>query len=235
MSSLHRAYAAAGAVVHTANTFRTQPRAAGDGWAALARSAVALARAAVPPTHRVAGAMAPLEDCYRPDLSPAEPRPEHRAIARCLAGAKVDLLLCETFPHPGEALVAVEEAVATGLDTWVALTAGPQADLLTTRDMREAARRCVEAGARAVLVNCTPAVDTLPFVEALTGLGVPVGAYANAGDPVDGLGWETEPARAAAAYAEQAATWIEAGATLVGSCCGTGPAHVRELAQRFAG
>lgn len=80
-----------------ANAFRTKERnvgelgpspwaqrQAGAAWEALTRRAVEIARAAVPSGHRVAGSLAPLEDCYRPDLSPPEPRPEHRAMAHML-------------------------------------------------------------------------------------------------------------------------------------------------------
>src|SRR6185436_12595780 len=108
------------------------------------RRAVAIARAAVPAGHRVAGSLAPLEDCYRPDLSPADPRPEHRELARALADAGVDLLLCETFPHAGEALVACEEAVATGLETWVSFTAGPDGSLLSPAEVEAAAREAAD-------------------------------------------------------------------------------------------
>ena len=85
-------------------------------------------------------------------------------------------------------------------------------------------------GPQAVLVNCVPATRTRPYVEALAALGVPFGAYANAGDPEEGLGWSADPSAAAAAYCALANEWIDAGATLVGSCCGTGPAHVAALA-----
>src|SRR6185436_730655 len=129
------------------------------------RRAVAIARAAVPAGHRVAGSLAPLEDCYRPDLSPADPRAEHRELARALAAAGVDLLLCETFPHVGEALIAVEEAVATGIATWVSFTAGPEANLLFPDDVARGAREAAARGAQAVLVNCVPAARTLEFVE----------------------------------------------------------------------
>src|SRR5262245_59204968 len=70
IGAIHAEYAAAGATVHTANTFRTKRRSAGPDWERLARRAVDLARAAVPGWHRIAGSVAPLEDCYRPDLSP---------------------------------------------------------------------------------------------------------------------------------------------------------------------
>jgi S-methylmethionine-dependent homocysteine/selenocysteine methylase len=231
--AIHHDYVTAGAVVHTANTFRTSRRAAGERWGVWTDEAVRLARAAALAGHRVAGSIAPLEDCYRPDLSPPDPRPEHREMARRLAACGVDLLLCETFPHLREALVAVEEAVATDLETWVSFTAGPSADLLTPKQMARGARDAVGCGASAVLVNCTPVRDTLRFVRAIADCGVPVGAYANAGGRADGLGWDARTPDAAQSYADIAATWIAAGATLVGGCCGTSPLHVRALARRF--
>jgi S-methylmethionine-dependent homocysteine/selenocysteine methylase len=182
IAAIHQEYAQAGAKVHRTNTFRAQPRIYGPGFRALVVSAVRLAKRS---GGRVAGSMAPIEDCYRPDLSPSEAaaRAGHRAMAMTLAEAGCDLLLCETFPHAGEARIAVEEAVATGTETWAALTAGPDASLMTPREMAAGARGCVRAGARAVLVACTSAERTLAYVEHLAAadLGVPIGAYANAG------------------------------------------------------
>jgi S-methylmethionine-dependent homocysteine/selenocysteine methylase len=139
----------------------------------------------------------------------------------------VDLLLCETFAHAGEARVAVEEAVATGVETWVSFTAGPEGELMTPAEVEAAARAAARCGAAAVLVNCTAAARLLPYVERLAGAGVPFGAYANAGAPEERLGWTDAPDTER--DAELAATWVRAGATLVGGCCGTGPAHVRAL------
>jgi S-methylmethionine-dependent homocysteine/selenocysteine methylase len=234
VATIHREYVAAGARVHTANTFRTKRRCVGARWEELARRAVGLLRDAAPGLP-IAGSIAPLEDCYRPDLSPgADSAAEHRELAQLLAAEGVDLLLCETFAHPLEAAVAVEEAANTGVETWVALTAGPGGDLLTPAGMREAALACVRAGARAVLVNCTPASQTLPFVRAIADLGVPFGAYANAGAASEGLGWGADATAGAEAYVAHARRWMETGATLVGGCCGTGPQHVRALARALA-
>jgi len=218
--AIHRSHVAAGVDVLTANTFRTTARAWGSGWEDKARQAVSLARSVVGPGVRVAGSIAPLEDCYRPERSPAGAEVEHAALAGVLAGCGCDLLLCETFPHVGESLAAVRAAVRTGVPTWLALTAGPDADLLCPAEIGDAARAAVDAGAAAVLVNCVPASRMLPFVEALQGCGVPFGAYANAGHADEGMGWGTAP-DAGSRYLEHAATWVDAGATIVGACCGT--------------
>lgn len=232
VAAIHRDYASAGARVHTANTFRTKLRSFPATWDELTRLAVELCRYAVPRTHRVAGSLSPLEDCYRPDLSPDDPRPEHRELARVLASAGCDLILCETFPHVDEALIAVEESVATGIETWISFTAGPDAKLLTPQEIERGAREAVKRGATAVLVNCVPAAKMLPFVERLAGAGVPFGAYANAGSPDDEIGWKSAP-QGPKRYADFAEAWVGAGATLIGSCCGTRPAHIAELARRF--
>jgi len=235
VGEVHRAYARAGATVHTTNTFRTRARVFPDRWGELAASAVELARGAAPKGHRIAGSIAPLEDCYRPDLSPSDPGPEHAALARVLASSGCDLLLCETFPHVGEALRAVEAGLGTGLEVWVSFTAGPGADLLTPRAMAEGADAAVGLGASAVLVNCVPVARTIEFVRALVdavGGRVAVGAYANAGEPEERMGWRSAP-DGAGRYADAAESWVEAGATIVGGCCGTGPGHVGELARRF--
>src|SRR5262245_30418452 len=74
VAAIHADYAKAGAEIVTANTFRTNVRAlrkAGLEARApeLNRLAVKLARDSGAPF--VAGSIAPLEDCYRPDLVPS--------------------------------------------------------------------------------------------------------------------------------------------------------------------
>ncbi|MEM9070993.1 MAG: homocysteine S-methyltransferase family protein [Myxococcota bacterium] len=235
IAEIHRDYADAGATVHTTNTFRTRPRTLGDAWAKHAANAVAIARESVPSTHRVAGCIAPIEDCYRPDLSPGD-RAEraHRELARVLAEAGANLLLCETFPHVGEAVAAVGAAVGTGVETWCALTAGPDAALMTPEEFAEGAMQVVDAGAKAVFINCTAATLALPYLDAIASLDVAKGVYANAGTADDEIGWTASPEPGAERYAALAQQWRDAGATLIGGCCGTTPAHIASLVEAFA-
>ncbi|MCS6799835.1 MAG: homocysteine S-methyltransferase family protein [Myxococcota bacterium] len=238
--AIHREHARAGAHVLTACTFRTQPRVAGPRWRPLLRLAVRLAREAAEPGRLVAGSMAPLADCYRPDLSPprAQARVEHGVIARALCASGVDLLLCETFPHVGEALVAAEQALETGVPVWISFTPGPDGSLLSPRAMADGARSAVSLGVAAVLVNCAPFERAHAWVSALAdavGDRVPVGCYANAGRADPEIGFvSSDRAGDVAAYAREAERWVRAGARIVGSCCGTRPAHVAALARRFA-
>ncbi|NNE17640.1 MAG: homocysteine S-methyltransferase family protein [Myxococcales bacterium] len=235
LAEVHAAYAEAGATLHTANTFRTQPRAFGDGWRDALTDAVRIARDAVGPGPAVLGSMAPVEDCYRPDSSPGkEARAEHRQVASALADAGCDVLLCETFAHREEALVAAEEAMATGVSVWLSLTAGPFGELRTPGELASIGKDAASIGIDRLLVNCIAATRIAPYVEAVAALGVPTGVYANAGREDEALGWGATSPAAADAYAALAERWKEAGASVIGGCCGTAPLHIQALADRFS-
>lgn len=229
VQAVHRDYALAGASVHSSNTFRTHARQFPDTWRQLTERAIQLARAGLEGFDaRLAGSMSPLEDCYRPELSPKRPQREHREMAQALHDFGVDQLLVETFSNPTEALVAVQAAVETGLPTWLALTPGPEANLLSVEELRRTSAAAVAIGAQAVLVNCVPAERVAEFLPGLQGLGVPFGAYANAGFADTEEGW-TPRELSPAAYLELAALWRAQGATILGGCCGTGVEHIRSL------
>lgn len=235
--AIHRDYAQAGAEIVTANTFRTNPRTLEKvGLRARAkelnRLAVELARESG--AAFVAGSIAPLEDCYRPDLVPAPEvaRREHGEMAGLLADAGCDLLLVETMNTIAEACAALEAAKATGLPVLVGFVCGVDGRLLSGESAEAAARAADAFGPAAVLVNCTPLAAIPRALEALRrGTARPLGAYANIGceDPV--VGWtltddvEPEP------YARAAREWVKLGARIVGGCCGTTPEHVRRLAM----
>ncbi len=221
---IHAAYVNAGATVHTANTFRTQPRHFPDTFAALTSEAIALARAAVPKTHRVFGSVAPLEDCYRPDLARTDSSAvrAHGEMVGALVDAGVDGLVCESFSNLDEGLLAARLAAASRCETWLSFTPGPAGTLLSAEEIAVGAERALDLGVDAVLINCA----TIEFVDrALEGLArvcEKFGVYANA------YGVSPE------AYADAGVRWRKAGATILGACCGASAAHVRALAECVA-
>ncbi len=187
----------------------------------------------------IAGVMSPLEHCYRPDLVPevAEALKEHREIAESLAGGGVDFLLLESMNTIFEARTAAQVAVATGLPVWASFVMGPEGEILSGEALDEGARAMEEVGVEAVLVNCVPPEDAARGLEKLAGATeLPTGVFAQIGS-FDPPSWKFEfhpqfsateawpPER----YAQTARRWVEAGARVIGGCCGTGPEHVRAL------
>jgi S-methylmethionine-dependent homocysteine/selenocysteine methylase len=228
LREVHREYADAGAQLVTANTFRTNPRKAGARWRELTSLAVKSARTA---GVRVAGSIAPVEDCYRPDLRPprAVALAEHAQLAQALAASGCDVLLVETVCSFDEGLAAVEAAAATGLPVWVSAMAMPDGRM---RDGGDLARFFVDAraaGASAALINCVPCDGVDLGLGAAEQSGLPFGGYAHMGEVDPESGWPATPVLPPEEYARRAQRWIDRGATTVGGCCGTTPAHIAAL------
>lgn len=230
--AVHRAYASAGATIHTANTFRTQPRLFGPRFNELTKRAVQLAREALGEEPRLAGSLAPVEDCYRPDRSPGRAaRAAHREMAFALAEAGVDLILCETFPHIEEGLTALEAALETELPVYLSFSPGPNDDLLSPDEIARGAERAAGLGAAAVLVNCLSARGARPYVEALASAGGRFGIYANAGVAEDELGFTADRSFTPEEYIALVDEYRALGASIFCACCGMGPAHIGALAE----
>ena len=224
--AIHRENVAAGADVLTANTFRTQRRTVGGRAAALTREAVALARRAAAEAGRdvfVAGSIAPLADCYRPDLVPdgAVLEREHREHAASLAAAGVDFLLVETINSARELLAAAAAGAATGLPVVASVVTDGRGALLSGDPLEGAARAVAALRPAAFGVNCVVPAGVTREVARLAAL--------DAGPRIVAFGNVLSDGENPDAYAGIAAEWLAAGAALVGGCCGTTPGHTRAL------
>jgi len=248
LASIHEDYARAGAEILVTDTFRTTGRAlrrAGkDGaWRETNLRAVESARGAargVTADGRVclvAGGIAPLEDCYRPDLVPPQATclEEHRLQVEMLAALGVDLILIETMNCRREAEAALLAARDSGLPILLSLCPREPLHLLSGEPLEEAVPRLVDLGGevlRAILLNCaTPEVlaRIFPRFCALVPR-LPHGLYAHLGEPDEVSGWRLAAHHAPDTYAAWMEPRIEEGARLVGGCCGTTPDHIAALA-----
>ncbi len=148
-----------------------------------------------------------------------------------LAAAGCDLLWAETQYDLEEARAALGAARATGLPTAVTMTF-VQGPLGLATPAGEDAFECLSAmareGAAAIGINC--ALPGAPVPELLSRLSeatrVPLIAKPSAGLPDQTLG--------PGPFADWVIEMVQAGAQLVGGCCGAGPAHLRALGKRIA-
>jgi S-methylmethionine-dependent homocysteine/selenocysteine methylase len=232
--------------VITTNTFRTTARTFGhDGRSAeeaerLTRLAVELAREARMGAPRggevwIAGALGPLEDCYRPDMAPAAAvaATEHRRQAAILAAAGADLLLVETMNAIPEAVEAARAALATGLPVFVSFIARSEREIWSGERLEDAVRAVDALHPDAILVNCVPAELAERCLETMArATRAPIGCYPNAGHPdFDHGTWHHDDERSPEWFASHATAWLRRGALVVGGCCGTGPGHIRALRE----
>lgn len=241
VAGLHADYVRAGADLVTANTFRTaRATVAPHGLDArtLTRQAVALARQGIEeaaPAREVfvAGSVAPVADCYRPDLVPDETtrRVEHGLHVGALVAARVDLVLIETMNTIREALAALGAARAGLMPAMVSFVVDDEARLLSGEPLADAIAAVLPHEPVAVLVNCcAPASATLAMDVLARSCPLPFGAYANGrGRPDEANGWTFDGGHDDATYLEHARGWLDAGARVLGGCCGTGPDTIRRL------
>ena len=251
VEAVHLDFIEAGARIITTNTYTATPqRLIRDGKAdmfeALHGAALAAATAARErsgQTVRIAGCLPPLVGSYRADLTP----PENECLANyrrivSVQADQVDLFLCETMLSAAEARAATVAAGESGKPVWTALSVD-DADgtlLRSGEGVATGAQAAVDAGAEAVLINCSSPEAVTAAMPPLADIGVPFGAYANAFVSIDAMhpGATVEVLEARddlgpAAYAGHAMDWVAAGAAIVGGCCEIGPGHIAALRQRL--
>ncbi|MGE4631655.1 MAG: homocysteine S-methyltransferase family protein [Planctomycetota bacterium] len=247
LAAVHRDYLTAGAEAITTATFRTHRRSLekaglGDRAAELTRQAVEIAmrvRDEERPDALVLGSVAPLEDCYRPDLVPDEETclREHTELMEHLVAAGADLILIETMNHLGEARAAVHAARRVAPGKWMisfcTRSDGPPGVLLSGEELAPLLSQLADA--QAVGVNCVAANAIVDQVGLLRGAlpETPILAYGNIGHADEDGNWISSDAIHPDDYVVHVASWIDAGASIVGGCCGTTPQHIRAVTRNL--
>jgi methionine synthase I (cobalamin-dependent) len=183
----------------------------------------------------IAGAITTLEWCFRPDLAPSkeEAGAEYRELIGVLADAGCDLILVETVNSIDEAVVAVEAANDVGVPAWVAFVPNQDGQLFTGETMAQAAAALAPLRPDAILLNCAPPEHCLRGLEALARHSpAPTGVYPHVGrfDPPEWMFTDEYPPPR---YVDEARTWRDLGAAILGGCCGTTPEHIGALARSF--
>ena len=240
---LHSAFIDAGADIILTDTFGgtslrlRESRYAGRA-TELNRRAAELAREAAGARKGVlvAGSMGPTGLLMEPlgDLTAAAAADAYAEQAAALSGAGVDLLLLETFFALDEALAAIEgirRASSLPLVVSFSFDQGSRTMMgLSPTKMVEAIR---PLGVAAIGANCGRSLaDMERVVSELAALnaGIPLWIKPNAGLPRmvgEVARYDTGPAE----MAEYARRFIEAGAEVVGGCCGSSPEHIGAIAR----
>lgn len=250
--AVHEDYFNAGATVATTNTYaihhdRLAKGGIDDRFASLHMQALAEAAAAraAHGSGRIAGSLGPLVASYRPETHPPhdEAVAKYAEIAGLLAPA-VDLFLAETVASLAHARAVLDGARSGGRPVWLSITVDDEdGTRLRSGEPVAALGPVLETGgASAVLANCSAPEAMAAALSAFAGFGLPFGAYANGfqqitkeflkdSPTVDVL--HARPEMTPELYADFAMSWVDQGATIVGGCCETGPAHIAEIARRL--
>ena len=199
----------------------------------------------------VAGCIPPVLGSYRPDLFSVV---KAEAILETLIINQqddVDLWLAETISSISEATMIKARTALTNIPTWIAFTIKDEittdATLRSGESVFQAVSEIAGQNVSAILFNCS-AVEVMETAlnnakHALIALGledkVRLGVYANNFPPIgelreannnEGLSIirdDISPSK----YREFVSSWISAGASIVGGCCGVSPEHIKKLTE----
>jgi len=253
--AVHRAYIEAGADILETASYQVSRRGYAEvgldparADAALLRS-VALAReaaAAFPDRHIiVAASLGPYGaalhngaeyhgnyDCTFADLVEFH-ADRINVLARAKGREAPDLLALETLPSLAEA-EAIGRALAEHpeLAAWFSFTCRNESHVAHGESLQQCAAAVAAFPQTAAIgVNCThPKFIPALIAELRAASDLPVIVYPNSGE-----GWDADHrcwtgTSDPAAYGDLADTWRAAGAQIIGGCCRTRPAHIRQVA-----
>lgn len=154
----------------------------------------------------------------------------------CLVDAVADLLVVETMMSLAEtraALIAAKEVC--DLPVIATLTFEADGRTLFGTDAKTAAIVLESLGASAIGANCStgPAQMESIISEMVSHTRIPVIAKPNAGLPFLDENGTTCYNMEAEEFAEEMEVLVNAGATILGGCCGTTPEFIRQIHERF--
>lgn len=238
--ALQRAYAEAGAQIVYAPTFQAQPialKAVGlDKQAeSINEALVALSRSAAPGCL-IAGDLTTLAtfcDSWNPDSFDLLVENYRRQI-RGLIGGGADLLVGETllYQQEAEAILTAAELEGAGAVMY-SFTMQSDGSQFSGPDAGPILAELEKAGAAAVGFNCVAADMMTPYLVSKLRRYVkgPLVCKPNAGMPVINAAGIAEYAMTPEDFAVIMAQCKANGATMLGGCCGTTPAHIAALKE----
>ena len=241
ISSIHREYLEAGAKLITTNSFGANARKlltfglegrVGD----INRAAALLAREAVDASGRsalVVGSVGPLGS-HQAEADQNQEVLFREQISGLLEGG-ADLILLETFQDPEELSLALQVAKSLGNKPVITLIASPESGRLPGGAwIGDVLESLGEQGANLVGLNCVNGPQAMLRLVEKIAPSRPLAVYPNAGRPTyqEGrIAYGTTPEY----FADLGRRMAEAGAALVGGCCGTSPLHIKALSKALQG
>ena len=157
----------------------------------------------------------------------------HKERLAVLIEAKPDLCAVETIPDITEARAICRVMTEfPGIPFWISFSCSSPTQLASGDKLRDAVEAIKDTpGLMAVGVNCVaPDYVSSLVAQMRFASDLPIVVYPNKGgtwNPQSGQ-WEGQSAKSLASWAGE---WVEAGASMVGGCCGFDASAIRELAR----
>ncbi|MDO8589218.1 MAG: homocysteine S-methyltransferase family protein [Armatimonadota bacterium] len=238
VASVYRAYIDAGSDLICTNTCGGNPIKL-DRYGVASRAeefnaaSVRLAKQEAGERVLVAASIGPTGHLLEPlgELPPEAAEAAFKIQADAVAAAGADAILFETFFDLTEIEAGIKAALPTGVPIICTMTFDANGRTVMGVDAATAARALIDLGANVIGSNCGIGPDAmLPVVEAMATTGAYIMVQPNAGLPKV-VGGQTTYDVTPEQMAEYAKQFVDAGARIVGGCCGSTPEHIAAIAK----
>jgi S-methylmethionine-dependent homocysteine/selenocysteine methylase len=191
-----------------------------------------MARKASNDSIKILGSIAPLEDCYSPDLFPGADlaTKEFSVITEWLADERIDIFLLETMNNILETKTCLDVVEKYKLPIWVSFNLLDSDHIQSGELLKDAIKMVNKFSVDCILLNCNPLNRTFDALETLARhCSGKWGIYPNlgVGEPSpDGI---IKDYHSDTEFVDLTKNAVKLGATVVGGCCGSNPKHIELL------
>ncbi len=241
---IHKSHIHAGANYITTNTFRTTKRAfkklglSNNKATQLAtesfNSALQMAHKASKGKVKILGSIAPLEDCYSPNLFPGKKIAlrEYEEIANLFSSTNIDCFLLETMTNITEIKSCLTILKNFNIPIWVSLNLLNQSEILSGESLTNTIKEVKKFPVDCILLNCNPLERTLKALMVLKKKwGKELGVYPNLGKGEPSIDGVINNYYSIDEFSNFIKKCFHIGINYIGGCCGANTDHIKIIKE----
>jgi len=244
VKAVHEEYINAGANYITTNTFRTTPRAykklglsnkeAEILANASLNNAIKIAQEVAFKKVKVLGSIAPLEDCYTPELFPGTKcaQKEFSQIAKWFYDKDIDIFLLETMNSIDEAQCCLEVINEYNIPIWISFVLLDNNHILSGEKLEDAINMVSSFNVDYFLINCNPLDKTEHALKVIANnWRKKWGIYPNLGIGEPSADGNIQNIYSDKEFINLIKKALNLNASVIGGCCGSNPNHIKLIKE----
>ena len=239
---IHKNYIKGGCDVITTNTFRTSYRSykkakIKDAFTRSNNSFKKAIKAALEAKGKkdilIAGSIAPLEDCYEPDLFPGEKvaKIEFMEILENFNNEPVDILLIETMGNFLEIKSILKLTNQINKKVWLSVVLKNNSHILDGTHINKVLAMANKFSVDTLLINCSTISNTKGAIKKIKDWGGKWGIYPNLGRTMPTKGGYIKDLVPDNQFFKFMLYAKDRGASVIGGCCGSTPETIQEMTK----
>ena len=243
---IHKQYIKTGVNYITTNTFRTTPRSfekigfnKDEAYKTAKKSfnlAIDMAKKASNGKIKILGSIAPLEDCYLPNLFPGQnkAKKEFQEIGKWFSKSGIDIFILETMNSIIETETCLQAISQYNIPIWVSYNLLNSEQIRSGESLKKAIQMLNKYSVDCLLLNCNPLTRTIKGAKVVKDVWLRKwGVYPNIGigEPSpDGI---IENYHSDEEFLIMIDQIIDLGVDIIGGCCGSNFHHIDLIKNRI--